>query len=175
MTPHRIHPPVSRTTVSLLFRPMHTALLVLASAGFALMSAAHAAGPYTVGQRLSQTQVQALGTLDSVTLDGRTYQVLQTGRSSLGQDFTLLLSPQRAVGQTHHELLIANQPTDQVRQQLGAALAPAASVKYYDHTGITVARFATLTQAVDALARVRTLLPGVEAGVPVRFSTPTPR
>jgi hypothetical protein len=128
---------------------------------------------YTAGQRLSKEQVQALGALQNVEIDARAYRVLQTRTGANGQPVTALLNQDGVVGLTHHEVLISNQPTAQVRQQADATLATAVEVTYYDHTHITVARYASLEQAITALAKIRTAVPEAMVGLPITFAKPT--
>jgi len=155
---------------------LSVAALTLAAASLAFSPQACAQtgqSSYTVGQRLNKEQIRSLGALQSVVIDTRSYQVLQTGTSANGQPVTTLLNQNGVVGQTHHELLISSEPTAQVRRQAGAALATAAEVTYYDHTNITVARYASLDQAIAALAQVRAALPEAKVGLPITFAKPT--
>ena len=163
-----IHSPIRAAVLSI-------ATLTLAAASLAYspqVSAQTAQGSYTVGQRLSKDQIQSLGALQSVTIDDRSYQVLQSSAGANGQPLTTLLNANGVVGQTHHELLISSEPTAQVRQQASAALATAAEVTYYDHTNITVVRYASLEQAIAALAQVRAALPDAKVGLPITFAKP---
>ncbi len=127
---------------------------------------------FSAGQHLSKEQVTALGALQRVEIDARPYLVLRTGTSTNGLPITTLIDRRGTVGQTYHELVISGEPTATVRLKAGALLAPAADLNYYDHTGITVARFPTLEQAVTALAQVRAALPGAEVGLPIAFDRP---
>jgi hypothetical protein len=160
------------------YPPGRTAVLAvaftLAAAGLVvtLPAAAQAVpGGFSIGQRLSKEQVQALGPLQRVEIDGRALQVLGAGVSANGLPVTTVIDRRGMVGQTYHELMIAEQPTAAVRQQAGALLA-AAQVKYYDHTDITVARFPSLEQAAAALPRVRAALPDAKVGLPITFDRP---
>jgi len=101
--------------------------------------------------------------------------VLSTRVAANGTPMTMLLDANGVVGQTHHEVLIAEQPTEQVRQQLAALTAQAAAVRYYEHMNTTLLRYASLEQAIAALAPIRAALPGAEVALPVRFSTPRPQ
>ena len=53
--------------------------------------------------------------------------------------------------------------------------AQAAAVRYYEHMNTTLLRYASLEQAIAALAPIRAALPGAEVALPVRFSTPRPQ
>jgi hypothetical protein len=151
-------PPLSRT-----------ALLATACALAASLAAAQAApDDFSVGQHLSAEQVRALGALQRVEINDRPYRVLNIGVSANGLPVTTVVDRRGMVGQTYHELVIAEQPTDTVRQQAGALLT-AAQVKYYDATDITVARFPNLTQAAAALPQIRAALPGAKVGLPITF------
>jgi hypothetical protein len=160
-------------------RPLVRAAAVafaLAAASFVLAppAAAQAGGGFSVGQRLSKEQARTLGALPRVEINGQAYRVLHTGVGANGLPLTTLLDRRGMVGQTYHELVIADQPTGTVRQQAGAALA-AAQVQYYDSIGMTVARFPTLEHAIAALAQVRAALPGAEVGLPIAFDRPRAR
>lgn len=148
-------------------------LLTLVCTSFSLVTTAHAQSTYTVGKQLSTEQIKTLGTLPTVDINGQKYQVLQTGQNTSGIAFTMLLNNQRTVGQTFHEVIIPEQPTEQVRQQLAAVTSQAQAVKYYDQTQITLMRFATLDQAIKALAKARTAMPAAEIGIPITFSLPS--
>lgn len=150
------------------------AAFTLAVAGlvFAPQVAAQAApGGFSLGQRLSKEQVQALGKLQQVEIDGRHFQVLSTGAAANSLPFTTLINRSGVIGQTYHELVIASQPTANVRQRAAAALA-GAQVTYYDQTDITLARFPDLAQAITALALTRAALPDAEVGLPITFEKP---
>lgn len=149
--------------------------LALVCAGLLYLSPAQAQTTYTVGQSLSAEQVQALGKLPTVTIGTSQYQVLQTSQNAQGVAYTMVLDSDRRVGQTYHELLIPEQPTARVRQQLGAVASQAQLVNYYDQTQITLIRFATLDQAIKALAQARAAMPGAEIGLPISFSRPSLR
>jgi hypothetical protein len=143
----------------------------LAAAGFALTLPAAAQsdpGGFSIGQQLSAQQVSALGALERVQINDRPYQVLSTSVSANGLPLTTVIDRRGRVGQTYHELVIAEQPTATVRQQAGALLT-AAQVKYYDATDITVARFPSLVQAAAALVQVRAALPEAKVGLPITF------
>lgn len=144
--------------------------LALACAGLLCLSSAQAQGTYTIGQRLSPEQIQTLGSLPAVNIGATQYQVLQTGQNVQGVAYTMLLDKSRRVGQTYHELLISEQPTEKVRQQLGTISSQAQLVNYYDQTQITLMRFATLEQAIKALAQARAAMPDAEIGLPISFS-----
>lgn len=166
------HPSSPGITMS---RSARIALLALASAGFAFVSSAQAQVSYAVGQQLSQAQLQALNTLKTIDVGGSTYRVLQTGQSSAGLPFTMLLDTNGAVGQTYHELLIAEQPTDKVRAQLGSLASQAAAVNFHEQAQLTVLRFETLDKAVAALAQAKAALPDAEIGIPIAFTRPASR
>lgn len=149
--------------------------LALVCAGLLYLSPAQAQTTYTLGQSLSAEQVQTLGKLPTVTIGTSQYQVLQTSQNAQGVAYTMVLDSNRRVGQTYHELLIPEQPTAQVRQQLGAVASQAKTVNYYDQTQITLMRFATLDQAIKALAQARAAMPDAEIGLPISFSRPSLR
>lgn len=177
-TPHR-RPTLLGTHMLHVHYLVHNAFLgiaafTLAAAGlvFAPQAAAQAAsGSFSVGQRLSREQVQALGKLQQVEIDGRPFQVLSTGTAANGLPLTTLINRSGVIGQTYHELVIANQPTANVRQRAAAALT-GAQVKYYDQTDITIARFPALAQAITALTRTRAALPEAKVGLPITFEKP---
>lgn len=145
--------------------------LALALAGAALlMNPAHAQNSFTVGQRLSAEQVQALGPLQRVEIDRRGYQVLQTSGGDAAA--TLLLDARGRIGITHHEVMVAEQPTAQVGQALASLTAKAVSVRQYEHMNLTLLRYADLKQAIAALAPIRAALPGAQVSLPISFSQP---
>ena len=156
-------------------RKNHPIFLALVCAGLLYLSPAQAQSSYTVGQRLSAEQIQTLGKLSAATIGSAQYQVLQTGQNAQGVAYTMLLDTNRRIGQTYHELLIAEQPTAQVRQLLGAVASQAQTVNYYDQTQITLMRFATLEQSIKALAQARAAMPDAEIGLPISFSRPSLR
>ena len=155
-------------------RPRLAALALMSAAAFLLAPAA-LAQPYTLGQRLSAAQVQALGSLPSVDLDGRAHRVLATAVSAQGLPYTTVLAPNGVVGQTFHEVLIAEMPTQTARARFADLIVQAASVQYQDHADFTVLRFATLAQAAAALQKIRTAQPDVQAGLPLTFSLARPQ
>ena len=156
-------------------RSTHLTALAFISASVFLLSTAYAANSYSVGQRLNAEQTKDLGSLQSVEVNGRKYQVLQMSQSAAGLPFTMLLDANGMVGKTYHELQIVEQPTAQVRQQLTSVLSQAQEVKYYDQAHITLLRFATLEQAVKALAQIHSAMPDAEIGIPITFSRPSLR
>lgn len=149
--------------------------LALACASLLCLSSAQAQSSYAVGQRLSAEQIQTLGNLQAIDIGAKQYQVLQTGQNAQGVAYTMLLDKSRRVGQTYHELIIAERPTEKVRQQLGTIASQAQLVNYYDQTQITLMRFATLDQAIKALAQARAAMPDAEIGLPISFSRPSLR
>ncbi len=148
------------------------AALLLACAAMLPISNTHAQSEFPIGKKLSREQARSLGALQRVQIDGREYRVLATRTAANGTPVTTLLDAEGVVGQTQHEVLIAEQPTERVRQQLAALTAQAATVRYYDHMDTTLLRYASLEQAISALAQIRAALPGAEVVLPVRFSTP---
>lgn len=151
------------------------AALLLALAPTLPIMSAHAQSDFPLGKKLGREQARSLGTLKQVQIDGRDYRVLSTRVAANGTPVTMLLDANGVVGQTHHEVLIAEQPTEQVRQQLAALTAQAAAVRYYEHMNTTLLRYASLEQAIAALAPIRAALPGAEVVLPVRFSAPRPQ
>ncbi len=139
------------------------------------ISTACAQTEFPLGKKLDREQARSLGTLQQVQIDGREYRVLATRTAANGTPVTMLLNADGVVGQTHHEVLIAGQPTEQVRQQLGALTAQAATARYYEHMDTTLLRYASLEQAISALAQIRAALPGAEVALPLRFSAPRPQ
>ena len=125
---------------------------------------------YAVGQHLNAAQIQALGARPTVRIDGRTYQILRT--RTVEQPSTVVLDPQGVVGLSYHEVLIAELPSSQLRQQLAPIIAQATEIKTYDNSEITLLRFATLEQAATALATIRQKLPQAEVGLPITTSQP---
>lgn len=59
----------------------------------------------------------------NVEINGRTLQILATATSAQGQPYTTVLGPNGVVGQTSHEVVIAETPTQTVRSRLAAVLA----------------------------------------------------
>ena len=131
--------------------------------------------PYSLGQRLTEAQISGLGTLPSVQISGRSYRVLSTSTSSQGLPLSHVLGPDGVVGQTFHEVLIAEMAPHTARQQFANVIAQAAAVQYQEHAELTILRFATLEQAAAALLQIRATQPGVEAGLPISFSPISPR
>lgn len=158
-----------------MFRSLAWASALLAAAAMLPLSSAHAQSEFQIGQKLSRAQARSLGALKSIRIDGLDYRVLATRTAADGLPVTKLLDADGVVGQTHHELLIIGQPTEQVRQQLGALVAQAARVRYYEHMGLTLLRFASLDQAVAALAQIRAALPDAELALPISFSQMRPQ
>lgn len=136
---------------------------------------ATAQNSYNTGQRLSEAQIAALRSQPSVDIKGQSYRVLFTGISSQGLAFSLVLGPNGVVGQTFHELLIAELPVQTVRTQFANVIAQAASAQYQEATDMTILRFTTLAQAAVALRQIQKLKPGVDAGIPITFELPQTR
>jgi hypothetical protein len=153
------------------FRPLACVFVAAASLVFAPSSFAQAGSGWRAGQHLNAQQQQALGELRRIDIDGRVYRVLRTGAAANGLPITTVINRSGMVGQTYHEVVIAEQPTATVRQQAGALLA-GAEVTHYDQTNITLARFASLAQAAAALPQLRAALPGAEVGLPITFERP---
>lgn len=130
---------------------------------------------YSVGQRLTEAQISALGALKSVEINGRSYRVLSTATSSQGLPLSMVLGPGGVVGQSFHEVLIAELAPATVRQQFASVIAQAAAVQYQEHANTSVLRFSTLEQAAAALQQMRAARPEVEAGLPITFSPSRPR
>lgn len=125
-----------------------------------------------IGQILSDTETQALGPLKAVTVNGRSLKVVATGKGgSAGLPMTTVLNSQGAVGTTFHEVSVVDQPTDKLRG-LSGVIGSADAVKYYDAMGVTLLRFATLEQAIQAVERIQAEIPAVKASVVVKFSLP---
>jgi hypothetical protein len=120
-----------------------------------------------IGDRLPLTQVKSL-----------TQQVLTVGKSTLrivgvSADGTMVANELGAVGLSRNEVLISQVPTAQVRKSIDSIAGSASSVTYYEPTQITVLRFATLAQAVQARSQILALLPKAGVSVPVDFAQPT--
>ncbi len=167
-THHRTTAPGKKS----MFHRMSWATLLLATAAMLPITNVHAQSEFPVGKKLSREQARSLGALQRVQIDGREYRVLATRTAAGGTPVTTLLDAEGVVGQTHHEVLIVEQPTERMRQQLAALTAQAATVRYYDHMDTTLLRYASLEQAIGALAQIRAALPGAEVALPVRFSVP---
>lgn len=154
-------------------RCQHLAAVALISlAALSHSAGAHAQPAYALGQKLTSEQVQSLGQLPTMQIQQSTYRVLGTSVTSRGLPLSTVLASDNRVGQTFHELLIVEMPTQEVRQQFAAVLASAASVQYQDHADLTVVRFASLQQAATALQQIEKAKPGVEVGLPISFSRP---
>ena len=136
---------------------------------------AHAQTSYSTGQRLSEVQISALNAQPSIDIKGQNYRVLSTGTSSQGLPFSLVLGPNGVVGQSFHELLIAEIPVQTVRAQFSDVIAQAANVQYQEAADMTILRFTTLAQAAAALRQIQKLKSGVEAGIPITFELPRTR
>lgn len=158
-------------------RPLHRFAALILIGGTTLMHSAVASAlpPYSLGQRLSAAQLSTLDTLKSVEIEGRSYRVLSTTLSSQGWPLSLVVGSNGVVGQTFHEVLIAELPPQTARQRFASVIAQAASVQYQDHAELSILRFATLEQAVAALAQIRATQPQVQAGLPINFSPIRPR
>lgn len=140
-----------------------------------MVSSVHAQSHYSVGQRLSAEQSKALGALKVVEINHRKYQVLDTGKNAASLPFTMLLDANGTVGQTYHEIQVVEQPTEQVRQKLASVLSQAQDVKSYDHMQLTLLRFGTLDEAIQALAAIHTAMPQAEVALPITVSHPSLR
>ena len=158
-------------------RRTHRTLALALAGAAALMHApsSWAQPPYGLGQRLTQEQLAAVDTRKAVDINGRSYRLLSTTISSQGLPLSMVVGRDGVVGQTFHEVLIAELPPEKVRQQFASVIAQATAVQFQDHANLSVLRFATLEQAVVALQKIRAAQPGVEAGLPITFSLPRPR
>lgn len=164
--------------------PAHILPLVLACAALlsppALAQAQNGTTGLTVGQRVapqkSHKSTKSLTqTLPQLQIDGKTYQVAEHRRTPDGIPLTLVIGPDGVVGQSFHEVVISGQSADTLHQKAAAALAQANAVKTYEHMNMTVARYATLAQAVAALQEIRTALPGADVGLPISFGLARPQ
>lgn len=176
--------------------PAHILPLILACAALlsppALAQTQNGTTGLTVGQRVAlpkppksanspksqtqtQTQTQAFNTLPQLQIDGKIYLVAEHRRTPDGTPLTLVIGPDGVVGQSFHEVVISGQPADTLQQKAAAALAQADAVKTYEHMNMTVARYATLAQAVAAMQAIRIALPGADVGLPISFDLARPQ
>jgi len=125
------------------------------------------ASPQPVGKKLSQAQIEQLAPLGKVDIDGRSYQIIGTVKSADGRSASQLLGPDGVVAQSFNEILISEQPTAEVRQQLAAIIGKAQSVRYYDDGNVSILRFADIQQAAAALPQIRAALPKAAVGLPI--------
>lgn len=148
------------------------ALALISGATLMPLSSARAQPPYSLGQRLTEAEISALSTPRSVEINGRIYRVLSTASSSQGLPLSMVLGPGGVVGQTFHEVVIAELAPQTARQQFANVIAQAAAVQYQEHANISILRFSTLEQAAAALQQIQGATPDVEAGLPINFSRP---
>lgn len=129
---------------------------------------AHAStSPQPVGKKLSQAQIEQLAPLGKVDIDGRSYQIIGTVKSADGRSASQLLGPDGVIAQSFNEIMISEQPTAEVRQQLAAIIGKAQSVRYYDDGNVSILRFADIQQAAAALPQIRAALPKAAVGLPI--------
>ncbi|MER1966145.1 hypothetical protein [Castellaniella sp. GW247-6E4] len=130
--------------------------LALGLAGCALALACQAA-PLAPGQRLSSTQVEALGDLPVYDTGADRYRLLPQktadGRGSL------LLDERGVVAASHHEVMVTQAAEDQVLAAAGGGPRPM-SVQYFAPTGIIIVRYGSFAQTVEGLKALQAGLPG---------------
>ncbi len=137
-------------------------------AAAALLPATHAQAQLAAGRKLDAAQIQSLGPLESVEIDGQNYRLLKT-QDTAGPAVTFLLNAESMVGQSTHQVVVTRQPVEAVRQYLRTQTSGFAEATYYDHMQITLLSFATLQQAVQGLAQIRAALPEARVQLPIRF------
>ncbi len=131
--------------------------------------------PLRVGHKPSAAQLEQLGSLRHVEIDGRRYQVVASVKAPGQRSATQLLDPGGVVGQSFHEVVIGNQPTADVRHRLALLPSQPLAVRYYDEGGVSILRFADIYQAAAALGPLRAALPQATVGLPISTNVNQPR
>lgn len=149
------------------------ALACAVTASGALAQASRA--PVRVGEKPSAAQLEHLGPLRRVDIDGRSYQVVASVTGADQRPATRLLGPDGVVGQSFHEVVIGGQPTADVRHRLASLISRAMAARYYDAGDVSILRFTDIYQAAAALAPIRAALPAATVGLPISFNVNQPR
>lgn len=131
--------------------------------------------PLRVGQKPSAAQIEQLGSLRRVEINGRSYQLLASIKGADQRPATRLLGPDGVVGQSFHEVVISDQPTADVRARLAMLISKALAVRYYDAGDISILRFSDIHQAAAALAPIRAALPAATVGLPIIVNVDKPQ
>lgn len=141
-------------------------LLGLLSASLALISHA-AAGTPTPGQKLSAEQIAQWSDLPVYRVGKGEFRVIPSTTAERG--VTLVVNAQGIVGVSRNEIAISSVPAQTAEAQLRQVVPQPLSVEHFDPAGVTVARYADFSQAVQALDAMQAALPEAQIRLPIQF------
>lgn len=122
-----------------------------------------------LGQQLPLTQVKSL-----------TQQVLTVGKSTLRvvgvtDKGTMVANELGVVGLSQNEVLVSGAKPQQVKDAVKSLGLHPVEAGYYDSTGLSSLRFASLGDAAQARTRLTSALHGAVVSLPVQYAEVKPR
>ncbi len=150
----------------------HGLATAFAAAGLLCVVQVAGAAEWTVGQRVP---VDTLTQSDwpKLTVGLETLRVLpsiEARSASVVRPRTLVVNALGVVGESRHSVLVARASADEVRSAVaGSGLQPLVA-DYYEHTRISLLRFARFEDAVRARDRLAEALGHAAVTVPVRYA-----
>lgn len=145
--------------------------LGLLSASLAVASHAAADAP-TPGQKLSKEQIAQWGHLPVYQVGKSKFRVLPARPAD--SQLTLLVNAQGVVGVSRNEVAISGVSAQTAQTRLRQTVPQPLSLEHFDQAGVTVARYADFSQAVEGLKAVQAALPEAQVRLPVQFGQQVP-
>ncbi len=145
--------------------------LGLLSASLTLASHAATDVP-TPGQKLSKEQIAQWGDLPVYRVGKSKFKVIPAHLAD--SQSTLLINAQGVVGVSRNEVAISRVSAQTAQARLRQLVPQPLSVEHFDQAGVTIARYADFSQAVEGLRAVQAALPEAQVRLPVQFGQQVP-
>lgn len=141
----------------------HYSKITLAAA-LILTAGSVRAADLKLGQQLPLTQVKSL-----------TQQVLTVGKSTLRvigvtKEGTMVANEIGVVGLSRNEVLVSGVKPQQVKEAVQRLGLKTETAGYYDSTGLSSLRFASIGDAAQARTLLRSALSGASVSLPVQYA-----
>ena len=139
------------------------------AAALMLIAGSACANDIKLGQQLPLTQVKSL-----------TQQVLTIGKGKLRilgvtQEGTMVANELGVVGISYNDVLVSGVSPQQVKDAVHRLGLKPQAAGYYDSTGLSSLRFASLSDAAQARTSLRSALSGASVSLPVQYAEVKPR
>ncbi|MFA5489727.1 MAG: hypothetical protein WC284_10970 [Candidimonas sp.] len=140
--------------------------------GLALALAGPVCQAMSPGDMLAEEEIARWGELR--TYDIGSSRIREIPAQYSGGHDTLLLNEQGVVGISQNGIVVSEAP-DNVQSVIQQTLPQPMSIEHFAPTGITLAKYASFAQAVEALRALKIALPGARVGLAVQFGRPVPQ
>ncbi len=140
--------------------------------GLALVLAGPVCLALSPGDMLAEEEIARWGELRTYDIDSSRIREIPAQYS--GGHNTLLHNELGVVGISQNGIVISEAP-DHVQSVIQQTLPQPMSIEHFAPTGITLARYASFAQSIEALRALKTALPDAKIGLTVRFDRPVPQ